>query len=192
MAWVMDSETYKTWKRDGYTISMDPSLIPISQLNDAFASSDMYWAKPVPEDVMRETLQNSLCFGLYKTEAATPNSNTARPESISTSNAPTDPINTFIGIARLVTDKTTFVYLTDVYIDPAYQGEGLGTWLVSCVQEVIEGMPYLRRSILFTGDWKRSVPFYERTMEMKVVEGKKGEGLAFMERRGPGHPLWEG
>lgn len=161
---------------------MDPSLIPISQLNDAFASSDMYWAKPVPEDAMRETLENSLCFGLYKTQAESFTANPADGQSSAL----------FIGIARLVTDRTTFVYLTDVYIYPDYQGEGLGKWLVGCVQEYIEAMPYLRRSILFTGDWKRSVPFYQRIMGMDVVEGKMGEGLAFMERKGPGHPLWEG
>ncbi|KAG4442346.1 hypothetical protein IFR05_002197 [Cadophora sp. M221] len=144
---------------------MDPYLIPIPRINDAFSSEHMYWAKPLPEEVMRETLQNSLCFGLYKREA-----------------------DKFVGMARLVTDKTTFAYLTDVYIDPEFQGHGLGTWLVSCVQKVIEGMPYLRRSILFTGDWKRSVPFYEKIMDMKVVETKDREGLAFMERKGPGHP----
>tara|TARA_R110002060_G_scaffold4518_8_gene7114 strand:- start:703 stop:1236 length:534 start_codon:yes stop_codon:yes gene_type:complete len=177
----MNPAIYQVWKRDGYFISMDPSLIPISQVNEAFASSDIYWAKPVPEDVMRETLDNSLCFGLYKTQAE---SSTAKPGDAQSS--------TFIGIARLVTDRTTFVYLTDVYIYPAYQGEGLGKWLVGCVQEYIEAMPYLRRSILFTGDWKRSVPFYQRIMGMDVVEGKMGEGLAFMERKGPGHPFWEG
>ncbi|KAL5321282.1 hypothetical protein ACEPPN_012097 [Leptodophora sp. 'Broadleaf-Isolate-01'] len=162
---------YQVWKRDEYIVSMDPSLIPIPKINDAFSSEHIYWAKPLPEEVMRETLQNSLCFGLYKVEADT------EPPS-------------FVGIARLVTDKTTFAYLTDVYIDPKFQGHGLGTWLVSCVQEVIEAMPHLRRSILFTGDWKRSVPFYEKIMDMEVVETKVGEGVAFMERKGPGHPYF--
>ena len=75
---------------------MDPTLLPISGVNEAFASSDMYWAKPLPDEVMRETLQNSLCFGLYKV-------------------GPEKKDNVFVGIARLVTDKTTFAYLTDVY-----------------------------------------------------------------------------
>ena len=188
----MNPAIYQVWKRDGYIISMDPSLIPISQLNNAFASSDMYWAKPVPEDVMRETLDNSLCFGLYKAQSESFTSNPAELESTSNTTMSQNNNSTFIGIARLITDKTTFVYLTDVYIYPDYQGEGLGRWLVGCVQEYIEAMPYLRRSILFTGDWKRSVPFYQRLMGMDVVEGKMGEGLAFMERKGPGHPLWEG
>jgi hypothetical protein len=64
----------------------------------------------------------------------------------------------------------------------------LGKWLIGCVQEVIESMPYLRRSILFTADWKRSVPFYRTLMDMEVIEFQHGEGLAMMERRGKGHP----
>ncbi|KAH7418614.1 putative GNAT family acetyltransferase [Cadophora sp. MPI-SDFR-AT-0126] len=190
---------YQVWKRDGYIISMDPSLIPLPQLNDAFASSHMYWAKPVPSEVLLETLQNSICFGLFATTA---NNNTSselnttnpQPENQDSRKDETIPAPTsiFIGLARLITDKTTFAYLTDVYISPSHQGLGLGTWLVSCVQEVLDGMPYLRRSVLFTGDWGRSVPFYERIMGMGVVEGRRGEGVAFMERRGPGHPLWKG
>jgi len=59
-------------------------------------------------------------------------------------------------------------------------------------------MPYLRRSLLFTGDWKRSVPFYADLMDMSVVEGKRssdgkdGEGLAVLTRKGAGHPEYTG
>jgi len=60
------------------------------------------------------------------------------------------------------------------------------------VQEAIESMPYLRRSLLFTGDWKRSVPFYERVLGMQVVECRKeeggnGKGLAVMMMKGKAH-----
>ncbi|KAH7363764.1 putative GNAT family N-acetyltransferase [Rhexocercosporidium sp. MPI-PUGE-AT-0058] len=170
---MTSSTIHQIWKKGDYLISMDPYLLPISKVNDALASEHMYWAKSLPEEVMRETLRNSLCFGLYKVEAETE-----------------DPA--FVGMARLITDKTTFVYLTDVYVDPKFQGEGLGTWLVSCIQDIIEAMPHLRRSILFTGDWKRSVPFYNKIMHMEVVETKAGEGLAFMEKKGPGHPHFPG
>jgi len=49
-------------------------------------------------------------------------------------------------------------------------------------------MPHLRRSLLFTGDWERSVPFYKEVLGMTVSAGEKGVGLAVMERKGPGHP----
>ena len=102
------------------------------------------------------------------------------------------PEESFIGIARCITDFTTFIYLTDVYIEPSSQGNGLGTWMMKCVQEVIESMPHLRRSLLFTGDWKRSVPFYEKILGMQVFESGRGEdgegrGVAVMMRKGNGY-----
>lgn len=94
----------------------------------------------------------------------------------------------FIGFARCVTDFATFSYLTDVWIDPSYQGKGLGRWLMTCVRTCTDSIPYLRRSLLFTGDWERSVPFYKEVLGMSVSAGEQGVGLAVMERKGPGHP----
>jgi len=176
---------HRTWSRDKYLISTDSSLIPIPKLNDFFASDDIYWATPVPEDVMLEMLESSLCFGLYQL----PEGN----QSSLTETTPSTPSpESFIGIARGVTDFATFFYLTDVYIEPSSQGAGLGTWMMECVQEIIESMPYLRRSLLFTGDWKRSVPFYEKVLGMQVMEcrkeeGGEGKGLAVMMRKGKAH-----
>lgn len=58
------------------------------------------------------------------------------------------------------------------------------------MQEVLEDMPHLRRSLLFTGDWERSVPFYERLMGMSVMDSQRGKGLAVMEKKGKGHPTY--
>lgn len=162
--------TTKTWTKDTYTISTDPSLIPVDQLIDVFNSPALYWAKPMPEASMREMLQNSLNFGLY----------------------PVSTSNELLGYAHCITDFTTFLYLTDVWISPSHQGRGLGTWLMECVREVIDEMSYLRRSLLFTGDWERTVPLYERVMGMELVDTRRGEGLAVMERKGPGHHQYEG
>jgi GNAT superfamily N-acetyltransferase len=170
----------RTWSKDQFFISTDPSLIPINTLNAWFASDHVYWAKAMPDEAVRETLQNSLCFGLYKSDAPISHGDISSQSSLE-----------FIGIARCVTDFTTFVYLTDVFIDPSYQDNGLGKWLVGCVHEAIQSMPYLRRSLLFTGDWKRSVPFYERELGMSVIECKKGEGLAVMQRMWEGFPGFE-
>ncbi|KAJ5625972.1 Acyl-CoA N-acyltransferase [Penicillium lagena] len=180
----------KVWTKGPYQISTDTFLIPVVTLNSWFASDELYWARPMPEPALRETLQNSLCFGLYHGPRQSQADEKAREPN---TNAPE-----FIGFARCITDSTTFIYLTDVFILPSHQGSGLGTWLVKCVQEVIESMPYLRRSLLFTGDWKRSVPFYEKFMGMKVLEcrppvdGQKGQGTAVMMRKWKGVPGFEG
>lgn len=182
---------HKTWTKDDYIISTDPSLIPLTKLNDIFASEEVYWAKSLPESVLLETLQNSLCFGVYHTSH---NQHANGAEVVSEAVPESSGQLTFVGIGRCITDFTTFLYLTDVYIYPELQGRGLGGWLVRCVQEVVESMPHLRRSLAFTGDWERSVPFYEKLMGMSVIEsrrssdGKSGEGLAVLMRKGKGNP----
>ncbi|EFW99180.1 gcn5-related n-acetyltransferase [Grosmannia clavigera kw1407] len=166
-----------SWKKTGFLVSTDPNLVPVSTLVDIFASGALYWAKPLPSEAMQEILENSLVFGLYEQlapgESAIPSSELK-----------------VIGLARCVTDYTTFSYLTDVWISPEYQGKGLGRWLIGCIRETFENLPHMRRSILFTGDWERSVPFYEKFLDMTLVETKHGEGLALMESKGKGHPAY--
>lgn len=186
----------RQWTKDEYLISTDPTLIPINSLNAAFGSDDVYWAKPLPQEVMKATLQNSLCFGMYEMDPHT-NSDMDQNTTDVAPNSGTQAVGSkFIGIARCITDFTTFIYLTDVYIYPSHQGKGLGKWLVSCVQEIVDSMPYLRRSLAFTSNWKRSVPFYEKFMKMTVHESKRtkdgtdGEGVAVLMHIGKGHPSY--
>ncbi|KAF4964317.1 hypothetical protein FSARC_7762 [Fusarium sarcochroum] len=159
----------RSWKKDQFTISTNPNLFPISELKEVFDSSDFYWAKSLSPEAFREVLNNSLSFGIYED---------------------TSSESKFIGIARCVTDFVTFAYLTDVWVDPTYQGQGLGSWLMRCIQEVLDEMPDLRRTMLLTGDWERSVPFYEKLLDMNLVEPRRGEGLAVMESKGRGHPSY--
>ncbi|EWZ85610.1 hypothetical protein FOCG_12598 [Fusarium oxysporum f. sp. radicis-lycopersici 26381] len=164
----------QSWQKDQFVISTDPNLFPISQLSDIFNSSEFYWTSALSPEAFKEVLHNSLSFGIYDS-AQSPS-----PESP----------GKLIGLARLVTDFVTFAYLTDVWVDPTYQGKGLGSWLVRCIQETLDEMPDLRRAMLLTGDWERSVPFYERLLGMSLVEPKRGEGLAVMESKGRGHPTY--
>lgn len=167
----------RSWRKDQFLISTNPALFPIPTLIDIFDREEFYWAKPLPAQDMREMLENSLAFGLYEQNH---HQSTTDPTSAAK----------LIGVARCVTDYVTFAYVTDVWVDPTYQGKGLGSWLVKCVQEVLEEMPHLRRSMLFTGDWERSVPFYEKLMGVTLLEPKRNEGLAIMERKGKGHPSY--
>lgn len=177
MASVKSELQARSWRKDQFLVSTDPSLFPTSTLIDAFDSEDFYWAKTLPPQAMREIIENSLSFGLYEQ---------LRPDD----SAQSTTTLKLVGIARCVTDFITFAYLTDVWVDPAYQGKGLGTWLVQCVQEILEAMPHLRRSMLCTSDWGRSVPFYEKLMGMELVMPQRGEGRVFMERKGKGHPSY--
>ena len=150
------SSEVKMWLRDGFVVTTDRSMVSIPALSQAFAMESMYWAKALPEDAMKAMVANSLCFTLLTPEAQ-------------------------IGFARAVTDYVTFFYLTDVYVLEEWQGEGLGTWMIECVQEFVEGLPHLRRSMLMTGKGGKE-KLYEKTMKMSQV----GDPSTVMSWKGPG------
>ena len=52
-----------------------------------------------------------------------------------------------IGFARVVTDKATFGYLADVFIDENYRGKGLSKWLMEVIMNYSE-LQGLRRWML--------------------------------------------
>lgn len=138
----------------------------------------MYWTQALSEDVLRQMIESSFCFGVYKSSSST----STNPNA--TVNAPTDAQQQ-IGFVRLITDNILFAYLTDLYVLPEYQGLGLGRWLIDCVDEVLGGMPYLRWVMLRTSSDESKVA-YERRLGMRVlaeevlakgvVMGRRGEG----------------
>lgn len=107
-----------------YTISMDRSKLDFNVIHGFLSQS--YWSKGIPEDMVRKSIENSWCFGVYNE-------------------------NGQIGFARVVTDRCTFAWLTDVFIIPEYQGRGLGKWLVSCIVEQPE-LKQVRNFLLGTRD----------------------------------------
>jgi GNAT superfamily N-acetyltransferase len=144
------------WHRDGFIVTTDRSLVSLPALAAAFSTKAMYWTDPYPDPVMRAIIDNSCCFSLLSTEGQ-------------------------IGFARAVTDYVTFFYLTDVYVDEKWQRQGLGTWMIDCVQEFVESMPYLRGSLLLTSKGQGET-FYEKTMKMGPLQ----EPLRALLCRGPG------
>jgi ribosomal protein S18 acetylase RimI-like enzyme len=54
-----------------------------------------------------------------------------------------------VGFGRVVTDLTTFGYLTDVVIAPSHRRRGLGRWLTDCMVDH-PGLQGLRRLALLT------------------------------------------
>lgn len=89
--------------------------------------SDSYWAKGIPQDVLRKAIDNSLVFGVYTA------------------------CGNQVGFARVVTDKATFAYLADVFIDESHQGLGLGRLLMDNIASHPE-LQGVRRFMLATRD----------------------------------------
>lgn len=114
-------------ERGPYVISTDPARLDASTIHQFLSLS--YWADGIAIDLVRRSLEASLCFGLYAPEGQ-------------------------IGLVRVITDRATFAYLCDVYVLPAYQGQGLGRWLIQCVMgsRQLQG---LRRWMLVTRDAHR-------------------------------------
>jgi GNAT superfamily N-acetyltransferase len=114
----------RRWRRDGYLISTDRSLLDLRFVHEYLRTS--YWEAGVPEEVVRRSVENSLCFGVYSDEEQ-------------------------VGFARVVTDRATFAYLADVFVLEEHRGRGLGKWLVEVVLSHPE-LRGLRRWMLATRD----------------------------------------
>ena len=129
-----------------YYISTDPALIPLEQLNAALESEALSWASALSEDELKTMIAHSLCFGLYKQKK--PN---------------------LIGFARLVTDRTTFVYITDVYILPDWQKQGLSDWMMGCVKSYTDTIKSMRQLTLIVASEKKE-QYYRKKFETKRFE----------------------
>ncbi len=114
-----------TATKDDYFISTDSSFLDIDVIYN-YLSTESYWAKNIPKELVIKSIINSLCFGLYHQQKQ-------------------------VGFARVITDKTTFAYLADVFILEEYRKKGLSKWLIETVQAYPD-LQGLRRWMLGTRD----------------------------------------
>lgn len=108
----------------GYVLTDDQAQIDPVAAHAYLTRS--YWAKGIPLDIVRRSLENSFVVAVFKDDAQ-------------------------IGMARLVTDWATFAYLADVYVLEAHRGQGLSQAMFAHLQ----GHPRLqglRRWMLTTLD----------------------------------------
>jgi len=110
--------------KDNYIISTDPVKLDIDAIADMLTRA--YWAQGRTRDMIARYIQHSLVFGLYHGGKQ-------------------------IGLARVVTDYTTFAWLCDVFIHEDHRGHGLGKWLMETVNAHPD-LQGLRRWMLATRD----------------------------------------
>jgi N-acetylglutamate synthase-like GNAT family acetyltransferase len=108
-----------------YEISTDTHRLDVDVIHQ-FLAQESYWSPGIPRVIVERAIDNSLCFGVYHHTAQ-------------------------VGFARVVTDKSTFALLADVFILSSHRGKGLSKWLMRCVvgHEDLQG---LRRLLLLTAD----------------------------------------
>ena len=110
--------------REQFTISTDPSRLDVDAITDLLSRA--YWAQGRKSETIARYLQHSLTFGLYDGSRQ-------------------------IGLARVVSDYTTFAWLCDVFIHEDYRSQGLGKWLIETVHSHPD-LQGLRRWMLATKD----------------------------------------
>lgn len=112
-------------KDDGFIFSDDKQKIDVVAVHH-YLSTQSYWAKDIPIEVVQRSVDNSLCFGIYKDTRQ-------------------------VGFARWITDKATFAYLADVYVLEQHRGQGLSKKLISLMM-FHKDLQGLRRYVLATID----------------------------------------
>ena len=112
------------WSKGDYEISTDPARIDARMVHEFLANS--YWARGIPLEIVRKSIENSICFGVYFGKQQ-------------------------VGFARIISDLATFAYLADVFILPDYRGRGLSRWLMECIVSHPD-LQGLRRWMLATHD----------------------------------------
>ncbi|MFL5355940.1 GNAT family N-acetyltransferase [Archangium sp.] len=112
------------WRQGDYILSTDRSRLDLNVIHGFLTRS--YWSPGIPRETVERAIQNSMPFGLYLGVAQ-------------------------IGLARVITDFTSFGYLADVFILEEHRGQGLSKWMM----ETLFSHPELqgfRRWMLATRD----------------------------------------
>ena len=131
------------------TISLDPARQDLDVIHRMLAGT--YWSPGIRRDVVAEALRNSI-----------------------TAVAIDDATGATVGLARVVTDRATFAWLCDVFVDERFRGQGISKRLL----EELERHPSLagvRRWCLATRD---AHGLYAKYGYQPVPEGR------WMERQG--------
>jgi GNAT superfamily N-acetyltransferase len=105
-------------------IDTERSRLDVALIHEFLTAS--YWAKGIPIDVVRKSIDNSLCFGAYEGER-------------------------MVGFARVVTDRATFAYLADVFVIESRRGRGISARLMETIVSHPD-LQGLRRWSLVTRD----------------------------------------
>ena len=112
------------WQYKEFTISTDRQRLDLELIHNFLSCS--YWASGRELAVVKKSIDNSFCFGVYWGTQQ-------------------------VGFALVITDYATYAYLSDVFIVKSFRGQGLGKWLVGTIVSHPE-LQGLRKWSLGTAD----------------------------------------
>lgn len=105
-------------------LSTDPADMDVAAIHAVL--STQYWSRGVPLDVVRRAIAGSVPVGVFDGDRQ-------------------------VGFARVVTDRATFAYVSDVYVLERYRGRGIAQRMMRALLEHPE-LQGLRRWMLATRD----------------------------------------
>jgi ribosomal protein S18 acetylase RimI-like enzyme len=111
-------------RRGEFFLSTDRARLDLDAIHGFLSES--YWAKGIPREVVARSVENSVCFGVYKYDQQ-------------------------VGFARAISDFATYAYIADVFVLEGFRGHGLGKWMMEAIfrHPQLQG---LRRWSLVTRD----------------------------------------
>lgn len=100
---------HETRREDGYVVSDDVARFDVARAHQWIAG-ESYWAEGIPLETFAKACAGSLTVGAYA------------------------PDGGMAGMARVVTDRATFGWICDVFVDEAHRGAGVGKLLMAYVK----------------------------------------------------------
>jgi GNAT superfamily N-acetyltransferase len=105
-------------------VSCDAAKLEHDRIHAFLTAS--YWAEGVSRETVERSIENSIPFGVYVSGEQ-------------------------VGFARVITDRASYAYLADVYVEEEHRGKGLAKVLMRAVMDHPE-LQGLRRWLLGTRD----------------------------------------
>jgi len=112
----------------GIRISDDPGELDRDRIH-RWIAEQAYWATGRTRETQDAAIAGSWSFGAYD-----------------------DDTGEQVGFARVVTDRATFAWLCDVFVDDAARGRGVGKLLVAHIVRALDAGGGVRRAMLATSD----------------------------------------
>lgn len=108
-----------------FRVSTDRDELDVALVH-RFLSGESSWARGIGLELVRRSIEHSLCFGGYLGQEQ-------------------------VAFARVITDRATFANLVDVFVLPAHRGQGYAAQLLAAIMAHPD-LQGLRRFTLATGD----------------------------------------
>lgn len=111
---------------EDFTVSTDLARIDLDTVH-RWLSTDTFWARGRARQTVQQAAEGSMNFGVF------------------------DPGGELCAYARVVTDRATFAWVCDVYVEPARRGLGVGRLVADAVVNALVPLD-LTRVMLSTLD----------------------------------------